>query len=261
MTRIGAVFEGGRKVFVGYLTVGDGGLGRTLEAAAALVDGGVDLLELGVPHSDPVADGPVIQRATTRALAAGTRPADALRLAEQLRARCSVPLLLFSYYNNLRAAGARFLQQAAGAGCDGVLAVDLPPEEAAEHRLAAAAAGLDTPFVVAPATPAARLRLLGEVCSGFAYCVTRPGTTGVRAALPEGFPERMRRLREALPQPLVAGFGIADRESAARALAVADGFVVGSAFVAALEGGATAAELSALARRIDPRDGGDGGAP
>lgn len=260
MSRIDVLFADGRKVFVGYLTVGDGGLGRTLESALALIDGGVDLLELGVPHSDPVADGPVIQRAAERALAAGTRPADALRLAERLRARCSTPLLLFSYYNPLRASGGRFLQQAADAGCNGVLAVDLPPEEAAEHLTAAGDAGLDTPFVVAPTTPAARLGLLAEVCSGFAYCVTRPGTTGVRAALPEGFPDHVRRLRGALPQPLVAGFGIADRASAAQALAVADGFVVGSAFVAALEQGATPAELAALARCLDPRDG-KGGAP
>ena len=204
MSRIEALFAGGRKVFVGFLTVRDGGLERTLESALALVDGGVDLLELGVPHSDPVADGPVIQRA-------------------------------------------------ADAGCNAVLAVDLPPENAAEHLTAAREAGLDTPFIVAPTTPPTRLSVLAEVCSGFAYCVTRPGTTGVRAALPKEFPEHMRRLRGVLPQPLVAGFGIADRASAAQALAVADGFVVGSAFVAALEQGATPTELATLARRLDPR--------
>ncbi|HPW54603.1 MAG: tryptophan synthase subunit alpha [Thermoanaerobaculaceae bacterium] len=253
MSRIEALFAGGRKVFVGFLTVGDGGLERTLESALALVDGGVDLLELGVPHSDPVADGPVIQRAAERALAVGTRPVDALHLAERLRARCATPLLLFSYYNPLRAGGARFLQRAADAGCNAVLAVDLPPENAAEHLTAAREAGLDTPFIVAPTTPPTRLSVLAEVCSGFAYCVTRPGTTGVRAALPKEFPEHMRRLRGVLPQPLVAGFGIADRASAAQALAVADGFVVGSAFVAALEQGATPTELATLARRLDPR--------
>lgn len=260
MSRIDRLFAAGRKVFVGYLTVGDGGLGRTLEAAFALADAGVDMLELGVPHSDPLADGPVIQRAAARALAAGTRPADALRLAERVRSHRSVPLLLFSYYNPLRAAGATFLRAAAEAGCDGVLAVDLPPEEAAEHLAAAGDAGLDTPLVVAPSTPAARLRRLAAVCSGFAYCVTRPGTTGVRASLPAGFAAHMARVRQALPQPLVAGFGIADRASAAGALAVADGFVVGSAFVAALESGVSPAGLAALARRIDPRDD-RGGAP
>lgn len=260
MSRIGECFEGGRKVFVGYLTVGDGGIGRTVDAAQALLAGGVDMLELGVPHSDPVADGPVIQRAAARALAAGTRLADVLRVASELRALVPAPLLLFSYFNPLRAAGPGFLREAAEAGCDGVLAVDLPPEEAAPHLAAAADAGLDTPFVVAPSTPAARLALLGRVCSGFAYCVTRPGTTGARASLPEGFGDHMLRLRGCLLQPLVAGFGIADRTSAAQAIEVADGFVVGSAFVAALEQGASARELSALARRLDPRNP-DGGAP
>lgn len=256
MSRIDRLFERGNKVFVGYLTVGDGGLDRTLDAALALLAGGVDMLELGVPHSDPVADGPVIQRAASRALAAGTQLADVLELAARVRVRSAAPLLLFSYYNPLRAAGAAFLREAADAGCNGVLVVDLPPEEAAEHLTAAGDAGLDTPFVVAPSTPPARLGLLAEVCSGFAYCVTRPGTTGVRAGLPEGFSAHMARLRQALPMPLVAGFGIADRTSAAQALAVADGFVVGSAFVAALEQGAPPAQLAALARDIDPRGGG-----
>ncbi len=257
MSRIDSAFVG-RKPFIGYLTAGDGGIDFTVEACLALVEGGVDLLEIGVPFSDPVADGPAIQRAVVRALERGTTPLDVLTVGERIRARSDVPLLLFSYYNPILSAGADYLKRATESGYDGILVVDLPPEEAGGHRRACASANLDPVFLVSPNTPTERVRKISECSSGFLYYVTRKGTTGVRKGLPEGYAEDVRRVKDNTPLPVASGFGIADRESAARALEPVDGFVVGSAFVKRVGEGARPEELTQLAREIDPRQSEEG---
>ena len=145
------------------------------------------------------------------------------------------------------------MERASGSGFDGILVVDLPPEEAGGHREACASAGLDTVFLVSPNTPTERVRKISDCSSGFLYYVTRKGTTGVRSGLPAGYAEDVRRIKENTPLPVASGFGIADRESAARALSPVDGFVVGSAFVKIVGEGATPQDLRDLARAIDPR--------
>jgi len=253
MSRIQTAFAGSKR-FLGYLTAGDGGFDFSLEACLALESGGVDLLEIGVPFSDPVADGPVIQRATQRALEAGTTPGDVLELGRRIRAKSEIPLLLFSYYNPVLSGGEAFLERAAGAGYDGILVVDLPPEEAGEHVSACRGLGLDTVFIASPSTLPSRFPLLEDVSSGFLYYVIRKGTTGMKEGLPEEYAPAMKALRSAIKLPVAAGFGIASRRSAAEALASADGFVVGSAFVNAVEGGADPFGLAELARTLDPRE-------
>ena len=171
MTRIGEKFAAlrrdGRKAFVGFVTAGDPSLERTAEAAVEMEQGGVDVLELGVPFSDPLADGPVIQRASERALKRGVTFARVLELVATIRRRSQLPLLLFSYLNPLVRFGLRrAAEQAAASGADGVLVTDLPPEEAEEWLATARAAGLDTVFLASPTSPEARLRRVAEASRG-----------------------------------------------------------------------------------------------
>jgi tryptophan synthase alpha chain len=235
-----------RAALIPYLTVGDPSLAASLEIALALAEAGADIIELGVPFSDPVADGPVIQAASQRALAQGVRLADALELARQVRARSRVGLLLFSYYNPLLQYGLeRFAREAVAAGCDGVLATDLIPEEAGAYRAAAGAAGLDPVFLAAPTSPDARLAAIGAASRGFVYAVSRLGVTGARATVAPGARELVERLRRQTQLPIALGFGISQPEQARAVAAFADGVVVGTALVETIarapQGGAAAA--------------------
>jgi tryptophan synthase alpha chain len=240
VTRIGERFAAARrargKAFVAFLTAGDPSLERTVEAAAELERAGVDVLELGVPFSDPLADGPVIQRASERALARGTTLAGVLEAARRIRARTPLPLLLFTYVNPLLRYGLeRTARDVAGAGIDGVLVTDLPPEEGGEWRACARAAGLDTVFLAAPTSPDERLRRIAEASRGFVYAVSRTGVTGEREALSDDARPLVSRIRALTDEPVALGFGIATPEQAAAAAEVADGVVVGSALVRFLE--------------------------
>ena len=240
MSRIGEAFarrrrEGG-KAFVAFLTAGDPSLERTVEAAREMEAAGVDVLELGVPFSDPLADGPVIQRASDRALRRGTTLGRVLGAARQVRARSGLPLLLFSYFNPLLRHGLdRVAREAADSGVDGVLVTDLPPEEACAWIPAARKAGLDTVFLAAPTSSDARLRLVTEASRGFVYAVSRTGVTGEAETLSEDAGPLVRRIRAVTDAPVAVGFGIATPQQAAAAAAVADGVVVGSALVRFLE--------------------------
>jgi len=240
MTRIGEKFASlrkvGRKAFVGFLTAGDPSLERTAEVAVELEGAGVDVLELGVPFSDPLADGPVIQRASERALRRGVTFARVLELVATIRRRSQLPLLLFSYLNPLVRFGLRrAAEQAAASGADGVLVTDLPPEEAEEWLGTARAAGLDTVFLASPTSPEARLRRVAEASRGFVYAISRTGVTGEREALSEDARPLVARLKALTDEPVAVGFGISKPEQVASVAAVADGVVVGSALVRFLE--------------------------
>jgi tryptophan synthase alpha chain len=226
----------GRKAFVAFVTAGDPSLERTLAAARQLEAAGVDVLELGVPFSDPLADGPVIQRASDRALRQGTTLARVLEVVRVLRRTSELPLLLFTYFNPLARYGlGRLTKDARDAGVDGVLVTDLPPEEAGDWLRAARPCGLDTVFLASPTSPPERLRRVAEASRGFVYALSRTGVTGEQSSLSEEARPLVERLRALTDEPIALGFGISTPEQAAAAASVADGVVVGSALVRFLE--------------------------
>jgi tryptophan synthase alpha chain len=239
-TRIGARFAAlrreGRKAFVAFLTAGDPSLERTVDLALAVEAGGADVLELGVPFSDPLADGPVIQRASDRALRRGVTLEAVLEAARRIRLRSELPLLLFTYYNPMLRFGLdRVADQARAAGIDGVLVTDLPPEEADPWLAAARRAGLDTVFLASPTSPDERLRRVARDSRGFVYAISRMGVTGERDALSEDARPLLARLRALTEVPVAMGFGLSTPEQVGRAAELADGVVVGSALVRFLE--------------------------
>jgi len=240
MTRLRAVFERtrseGRAAFIPYLTAGDPSPEATVEYAAALAAGGADVLELGVPFSDPLADGPVIQRATERALAAGTGTADVLRCARAVHERCGIPIVLMSYANPvLRYGWDRLAEEGARAGVVGTILTDVPPEEADPFREAGERHGLATVFLVAPTSPPERIRRIAERTTGFVYCVSRLGVTGERTSLSDAFVPVLKEVRKVSDLPVGVGFGISTPDQAREAGVLADGVIVGSALVAAAE--------------------------
>jgi tryptophan synthase alpha chain len=240
MSRISRAFAAlrarGGTGFVAFLTAGDPSLERTVEAALAMEGAGVDVLELGVPFSDPLADGPVIQRSSDRALRAGTTLAGVLEAVRAIRRHSALPLVLFSYLNPLLRYGLpRLAHDAAAAGVDGVLVTDLPPEEAAEWTEQARAHDLDTIFLAAPTSPDERLRRVAAVSRGFVYAVSRTGVTGEQQQVSDDARPLLERLRRLTHEPVALGFGISTPQQVAEAAQVADAAVVGSALVRFLE--------------------------
>jgi tryptophan synthase alpha chain len=237
---------------VAYVTAGDPSLDGTEKIVLAAAEAGADVIELGVPFSDPVADGPTIQRASERALRSGTTLAGVIELVRRIRAHTDVPLVIFSYFNPILQMGVeKFAVAASTAGADGVLATDLTPEEAGEYRAAMRAHGLDTIFLAAPTSTDARLALIAECSSGFLYLISRTGVTGERAALPEDLPALARRVRRITKLPLAVGFGISSPEHVSVLGGIADAAVVGSALVAEIEKAATPHDAAnAVASRI-----------
>lgn len=222
-----------RAAFIPFLTAGDPDLDKTADLMQAFVDGGADLIELGVPFSDPIADGPVIQAASQRALSSGTTMSAILRLVARQRDRLGVPIVLFTYFNPIHARGVEnFAEQAAASGVDGVLCVDLPPDEGAEDVVPALRQqGLDTVFLLAPTSDKQRIKTVGAMSSGFVYYVSRTGVTGARQELPKELLKETKRLRKKIELPLAVGFGISTPEQVEQVAKVADGVVVGSALV------------------------------
>jgi len=226
----------GRPAFVAFLTAGDPSLDRTVSAALELEAAGVDVLELGVPFSDPLADGPVIQRSSERALSRGVTLARVLDVVREIRRKSQLPLVLFSYLNPLLQRGLeRVAVEAAEAGVDGVLVTDLPPEEGEAWIAAARAAELDTIFLASPTSPDERLRRVAEASRGFVYAISRTGVTGERQALSDDARPLVARLRALTRVPVALGFGISTPEQVKQAAAAADAVVVGSALVRFLE--------------------------
>ena len=246
-----------RAAFVPFLMAGDPDLATTERLVAALAEAGADIVELGVPFSDPIADGPVNQAAAARALAAGATLERILAGVARLRARTAVPIVLFSYFNPIYRYGvARFAEHAAGSGVDGLLLVDLPPEEAEREGLAAvAAAGLDPIFLLAPTSTAERLRAVKRAGRGFVYFVSRLGVTGEREALPRELGRQVRAVRASLDLPVAVGFGISTPQQAAAVAHIADGVVVGSALVRRAADAAGAGPDAVVARVVELASG------
>ncbi|HTB63490.1 MAG TPA: tryptophan synthase subunit alpha [Opitutales bacterium] len=237
MSRIAAAFARARAqkraAFVAYLCAGDPDAATSHAACRALLKGGVDILELGLPFTDPLADGLANQLAAQRALEAGTNPAGVLQLVRELRAEFpEAPIVFYAYYNMIYVPGVdNFCWQAAQAGLDGILALDCPPEEAGELLAASRKHQLDNIFIVAPTTPPGRIARIAQEASGFIYYVSLEGVTGERAELPASIPAAVWEIRRHTKLPVVVGFGVSTAAHVRQISTVADGVVVGSALV------------------------------
>jgi len=222
----------GEKALILYLTAGDPNLERTEELILALDRAGVDILEIGVPFSDPTADGPVIQEAAQRSLRGGTTLTAILKMIVRVRKVAAIPIVLFTYYNPILAYGnERFAGQAKKAGVDGVLVVDLPPEEADELRTFTDPQGIDFITLTAPTTDDRRLAKVVRTSSGFIYYISVTGVTGTKEPEPEAAAHDLQRIRKVTDLPVAVGFGISTAAQVRKFAALADGVVIGSAFV------------------------------
>ena len=236
MTRIGRRFKdlrkAGRTGFVAYITAGDPDLNTTHPGGLELDRQGVDVLELGVPFSDPLADGPVIQEASQRALAAGATLEGVLSMVAELRVETEIPIVLFTYYNPIHRYGVeRFVKRAADVGVDGVLMLDLPPEEGGDYKAQMDAHGLDTIFLMTPTTRDDRMRLIASHTRGFVYYVSRTGVTGERDSLADEIQSKVSAICQYTDMPIAVGFGISTPEHVSEIARYADAVVVGSAIV------------------------------
>ena len=241
MSRIATTFErlarGGRKALIPYITAGDPDLAATVPLMHALVQAGADVLELGVPFSDPMADGPVIQRASERSLARGVDLAQVLAWAREFRQQdAGTPLVLMGYANPVERFGVEnFVPAAQAAGVDGVLVVDYPPEEAGDFANRLRAAGLDPIFLLAPTSTEARMRQVDALASGYVYYVSLKGVTGAGNLDAQAVCRKLQELRKHVRVPLGVGFGIRDAAGAAAVAACADAVVIGSRIIELME--------------------------
>jgi tryptophan synthase alpha chain len=244
----------GRCGLVAYVTCGDPGVDETVDIVLALAEAGADAIELGIPFSDPIADGPVIQAASWRALQRGTTIDDVFSIARRVRGKSEVPLVAFSYLNPVMRYGVgRFAGNAAEAGIDSLLVTDMPPESAAEVRGALKERGLGLVFLLAPTSSDERVRLVDRATDGFIYYVSTTGVTGTRRDLDEGLVARLDAIRGQVSKPLAVGFGISKREHYLALAGKCDAVVVGSAIVRAIaegEPGGAAGRAAAVVRGI-----------
>jgi tryptophan synthase alpha chain len=221
-----------RKAFIAYITAGDPDLKTTEELVYALEEAGADIIELGVPFSDPIAEGPIIQAASERALKNGTSLNDVLALVSRVRRRSQIPIAFMTYYNLIfRFGDAQFVEAAVKAGVDGVIIPDLPPEEAEDLREAAKTRNFATVFFMAPTTTNQRLQKVADASSGFLYYVSLTGVTGVRTQLSKTIGFDIKRARKLTDKPVCVGFGISTPDHVREVGAIADGVIVGSAIV------------------------------
>jgi tryptophan synthase alpha chain len=244
-----------RPALIAYITAGDPSPAATPEIVAALERGGADLIELGVPFSDPIADGPVIQRGSDRALKAGTKLSTVLDIAAEIRKQSEIPLLLFTYMNPVLRYGLEPLARAAvQSGIDGCLLTDLSVEEAEPYIHVMRQAGLDTVFLAAPTSSRRRMELVAKYSTGFVYLVSRTGVTGERTGISDSVEPLVAAMRRVTALPLAVGFGISTAEQVRSVGALCDGVVVGSAFERVIEENAARpdlpAKMEALARKL-----------
>jgi tryptophan synthase alpha chain len=246
-----------KQPFIGFITGGDGGIDYCVECCLQLIEGGVDILEIGFPFSDPVADGAVIQSSSQRSIAKETNAKAMLEIARRIRSKTNIPLVLFSYYNTLLSCGDTFLYQAKTAGYDAVLIVDLPPFIADNtlhsYYQSVKEAYLYPIFVIAPSSSQERVNKIAAISEGFIYYACQKGTTGTKEHLPDDLIQHITRIKQTTSVPVAVGFGISNRTNACTVLTVADGFVVGSAFVKCMETKSHPSKLKKLAQDIDPR--------
>jgi tryptophan synthase alpha chain len=247
--------QGGKKGLITFITAGDPDLAGTVKIARRLAAAGADIIELGIPYSDPLADGPVIQKASGRAIASGTTIDKIFKAVEEIRQHCSVPIVLMGYYNPIYKYGAgKFAKKAAESGVSGLIVPDLPHEESGPLRQEATGAGLDLIPLVAPTTTDQRLARIAAGAQGFIYCVSVTGVTGAREEIKTDLADFTNRVRRFANLPLAVGFGIAGPEQAARVARYCDAVVVGSALVNIIAAGRNAEEAGtaagALVRRI-----------
>lgn len=241
MSRIAARFESlkarGRKALIPFVTAGDPSPGTTVPLMHAMVAAGADLIELGVPFSDPIADGPVIQRATERALAKGVSLHDVIAMVREFRIRdAETPVVLMGYLNPIEVLGYQaFATEARESGVDGALVVDVPPEEGHDLVAALRAQGLDLVYLLAPTSTERRIDLIGQVASGFVYYVSVKGVTGAGNLDTAAVSEKLRAIKARIPLPVGVGFGIRDAATAAQLAGAADAVIVGSAIVSRIE--------------------------
>lgn len=242
----------GKTGLVTYVTAGDPDLSRSADIIKRLDQAGADVLEIGIPFSDPLADGPVIQRATERALVSGANIRNVLGMLKTLRPHISAPIVIFSYANPILRMGLEtFVTEARAAGVDGVLTLDMPPEEGESFRTAFTGAGIDTIFLLSPTTTVERIRRASELGSGFLYGISRLGVTGVRDTVDDSARELAMRVKSETPLPLALGFGIARPEHVRAIGQWADAAVVGSALVNVIaEHGETPALLDEVERYV-----------
>jgi tryptophan synthase alpha chain len=247
-----AVKQQRRAAFMPYHAMGYPTRALTLDMITALAENGADLFEIGIPHSDPLADGPTIQSATQQALEQGTTVADCLQMVRELRQRgVQQPFCAMTYYNPLFRYGLeRFIQDAAGAGIDGLIVPDLPPEEAADLEAACQATGLATIYLLAPTSTDERISLIARHSTGFIYLVSVTGITGARRELPPDLAAFVQRVRRQTGLPLAVGFGIGTAEHAAAIAELADGVIVGSALVKAAGSEQSTKAVAELGRQL-----------
>jgi tryptophan synthase alpha chain len=224
--------QGGEQAIIAYVMAGDPSLQETEHLVGELEQAGADIIELGVPFSDPIADGPVIQQAAARALLSGTSVRTILPMVARIRATTQIPLVLMVYYNNIHAFGPeRFCHEAAQAGVDGLIVPDMPPDEAGPLKGPAAAAGLQLIFLLAPTSTAERRTFVARQSEGFVYCVSLTGITGAKLRNVADVGKNVEKIRKATQVPVAVGFGVATPEDAANVAAIADGVIIGSAIV------------------------------
>jgi len=257
MDRIAETFARARRekraAFVAYLCAGDPDFDTSVAACRAVIDAGADVLELGVPFSDPLADGLTNQLAAQRALEGGMTAARVFELVRQVREASQVPVVFYTYYNLVFSNGVdAYVRAAKEAGVDGMLVLDLPPEEAGEFLAACKKHDVKSVFIVAPTTPASRLPVLGAATTGFIYYVSREGVTGVRDQVAANIPEAVAAIKKHTALPVVVGFGLSTRDQVKQVAQSADGVVVGSALVNVIKAGlndraAVPAKLRAVA--------------
>lgn len=233
--RFAALRAKGEKGFIAYITAGDPSADATVDFVLRLEEAGVDIVELGIPFSDPLADGRVNQESAARALAAGATPGKVMEMVAAIRTRSEIPLMGYTYANPVHARGAdRFMREAAAAGFDGLLILDLPAEEAGPYLACMKKRGLNHIALVTPTTPDARIETIVKTATGFVYCVSREGVTGMQDRLSPAALDLVRRTKSKTSLPVALGFGISTPEHARTAAGAADAVVVGSAIVSRL---------------------------
>jgi tryptophan synthase alpha chain len=252
MSRIDSVFaDSGRKALITYFTVGYPNMDATLEMVRLAADAGSDLVELGIPFSDPLADGSTIQQASHRSLAHGTTPESCLELARKLREEVDVPLVFMTYFNPVHRYGQEaFCRDCAQAGVDGLIVPDLPPEEGAKLEGLSRSRGLDLVYLLAPTSTDDRIDMVAARSRGFIYLVSLTGVTGSRDSLPAELESFVMRVRQRARQPLCVGFGISTPEQARRVADVADGVIVGSRIMQLLDEDEPAAGVRAFIQSL-----------